>query len=134
MLKSANFKEKVTKLDLDLDRILHAKDNVVQDAVSKVYVEKVHHSAFRKRMIRIQNSYWADLPLTFVAILCLFLIPLLQFCIEVQKLEGFDSHKGLFNFLIWFNFLVTGLYGFEIYIKAYSFGLRRAFRYSSWVI
>ena len=50
--------------------------NKTVNEFGKVYEAKDHHSAFRKRIINLQNNHWADMPMTILGILSLCFIPI----------------------------------------------------------
>ena len=111
------------------------------DDYGKVYKSKEHHGLWRKRFIDLQNTLWADIPMTIVAVLSLFFIPLFQYCHDIN-LEGEITHndeevkksKKLLKVTIWVNFIFSILFGLEIVMKSYAFGLRRAFSQCEWVV
>jgi len=74
------------------------------------------------------------MPLTILGILGLFFIPMFQYCHEIRleaernsDQELHDKSKRTLLALIWVNFIVAILFGLEIAMKSYAFGLRRAF-------
>ena len=72
--------------------------------------------------------------MTIVGILCLFFIPLFQYCHELlqegkKKEDQSDIDKALrlTKALIWVNFIVAVVFALEVAMKGYAFGLRRAY-------
>ena len=104
------------------------------DEYGKTYQPKSHHPKIRQAFIRLQNKYWVDMPLTILAILMLFFIPLFQYSYELyqegKKLRNqdeIDQAKRMINAMVWLNFLLALFFGLEIAMKSYAFGLRRAY-------
>ena len=64
--------------------------------------------------------------MTILGIMCLFFIPLFQYCHEVAETDP-DKAKKLSKIFIWLNFFVAIFFGLEIAIKCYAFGTRRAY-------
>ena len=131
--RSENFKAKTDGMqgEHDITRILKAGQNKEVDDYGKVYNAKEHHGLWRKRFITLQNSYWADVPMTIVAVLSLFFIPVFQYCHDHIHDESSgsstDESNGLLKAIIWINFVFAVFFGLEITMKSYAFGLRRAF-------
>lgn len=115
-------------------------NNKKEDEFGKKYTEKDHHGKWRKRFIQLQNKYWADLPMSIVGILSLFLIPLFQYCRELKlagaehdNQEETERASRMTTGLIWLQFAIGIFFGLEIAIKSYAFGIRRAFTQVNWV-
>mmetsp|Transcript_7574 Transcript_7574/g.9135 ORF Transcript_7574/g.9135 Transcript_7574/m.9135 type:complete len:179 (+) Transcript_7574:2245-2781(+) len=80
------------------------------------------------------------MPMTIVSILSLFFIPIFQYCHELHVLgeKNNDEDKTtksirILKGMLWLNFLITLVYGLEIAMKSYAFGLRRAFSQMDWI-
>ena len=80
--------------------------------------------------------------MTVLSILQLFFIPLFQYCHDLQILgkskfgtqDDVDRAKLIISVLLWLNFGVAILYGFELFTKIYAFGIRRAYASANWTI
>ena len=100
--------------------------------MEKQHIEKEEYSDWRKKAIRFQNKYWADVPLTVVSIFSLLFIPAFQYC-HVNAARGEPSLILLLT-LIWLNFIISWAYLIELVIKVYAFGIRRAWSGMNWAI
>ena len=80
------------------------------------------------------------MPLTILAILMLFFIPLFQYSYDLHA-EGVEKNdkeeqttaRRMMKAMVWLNFLLAIFFGLEIAMKSYAFGLRRAFSNMEWV-
>ena len=139
LAKFPQFEVMLAYEDIDVERILKAGSNTqIVDDFGKVYQAKEHHSKWLKSIINCQNNYWADMPMTILAILSLFFIPIFQYCrdleTDVQTQESDRKAEKLILAMIWVNFILAILFGLEITMKSYGFGIRRAFSQANWVV
>ena len=132
--KSKFLRAKLDELKIDTERIENVDANKVVDEYGRVYLPKEHHGPWRRRYIDCQNSIWSEVPMTILGILCLFFIPLFQYCHELHQ-EGvkesneddIDKALRLTKIVIWINFIIAVCFLLEVIMKAYAFGLRRAY-------
>jgi len=88
-----NFEWRAEKQKIDISRIKKLGLNKEVTEYGKIYQAKEHHGKFRQKLINLQNKYWADMPMTILGILCLFFIPLFEYCSDLIDLgwETSDS-------------------------------------------
>ena len=136
-----DFRLHAEKEEISLHRVTASGSNKEHTEYGTVYNPKPHHPKIRRKLIELQNKFWADMPLTILAILSLFCIPVFQYCHETVVFGNLDpanpdvqqAHR--FSLLmIWLNYVLGLIYAGEIAIKCYAYGLRRAFLAMDWVL
>ena len=138
MRASEDFKKKLEKLQKqepgDLKRIMNKDKYKNMGGIEKQHIEKEEYSEWRKQMIRYQNKYWADVPLTVVSIVSLLFIPLFQYCHDCENSSHCQPKTILLLTLVWCNFVISWVFLFELVTKVFAFGIRRAFSGANWAI
>ena len=77
---------KIEDEGLDIERIKNANKDSQKTQYGKTYNEKDHHGPWRKKFIRYQNHYLADMPMSILGILCLFFIPVFNYIQQIKKM------------------------------------------------